>query len=57
MFEEKVKGSMGLNLVGNGVISEGFCKEVRLLFPKSRNSNCLGQGRWEEAEERVFQAE
>lgn len=29
MFEGKVRGSVGLDLVGNGVVSEGFCKEVR----------------------------
>lgn len=50
MCEEKMKGSVGPNLVWNGVIREGFCKEVRLLFPSKGNSSCLGQGRWEEAE-------
>lgn len=29
MFEEKVKGSVGPHLVGHGVISEDFCKELR----------------------------
>lgn len=28
-----------------------------VLFPSRGNSSCLGQGRWEEAEERVLQAE
>lgn len=31
MFKEKVKGSVGPHLVGNGVVSEGFCKELRLV--------------------------
>ena len=37
MFEEKMQGSMGPNLVGNEVVSEGFCKEVRF-------NSVLGRG-------------
>lgn len=29
MSKEKVNGSVGSNLVENGVVSKGFCKEVR----------------------------